>query len=202
MPPKKAAPKPKPKPKTAASAPQPKPRGGENNGKGNSGSEAAGAMGAEELEQLLGHRILGGDGLSAPLQDDYVVPRGGAVAMGQQQQQQQNEFAGVRVTRGTLATFGDDTAMQFAMHIDKMLKEGRGGLAAGKGDERIPSLLVRNGDICSRAAVLRNDAVPIFERQMGALLNPALRRGAGDVRQREDDDGNAAAAAAAGSDDD
>ena len=94
-------------------------------------------------------------------------------------------FAGVRVTRGTLATFGDDTAKQFALHVDKLLKESSStttGQNNSKNDNS-KGLLVRGGDLSSRAAFLKNGSVKTFEENVSSLLNASLRQR--EIRQRE-----------------
>jgi hypothetical protein len=91
------------------------------------------------------------------------------------------QFAGVRVSRGTLAVFGDDTAKQFALHVDKMLKERN-----TSANNANAGLLVRGGDLSQRTAFLQNDKVKIFEENMSVLLNSSLRQR--EIRQRDNDD--------------
>jgi hypothetical protein len=142
---------------------------------------------------------------TTPVQADYVVPAQrnvftfGANSSVASVSVVPNEFAGVRVTRGTLALFGDDTAKQFALHIDKVLVAKAGSSSAGDKQQQVPGLLVKNGDIAARSAMMRNDAVSIFEQQMSALLNASLRQN--ELRQRENDDAEAGAAAKRSDDD-
>lgn len=90
------------------------------------------------------------------------------------------QFAGVRVSRGTLAVFGDDTAKQFALHVDKMLKDRN-----TSANNTNAGLLVRGGDLSQRTAFLQNDKVKVFEENMNVLLNSSLRQR--EIRQRDND---------------
>jgi hypothetical protein len=129
--------------------------------------------------EFFGEKILTMNSVLAsvvPPKEDYIVVVS-SNSNNQQQQQQQQIFSGVRVSRGTLATFGDDTAKQFALHVDKLLKE-RDGAATG-------GLLVRGGDVAPRAAFLKNGSVKVFEENVTALLNSSLKQR--EIRQREKD---------------
>ena len=135
-----------------------------------------------------------------PRHPDYVVPTTSTTAAGGagQQPPQQNVFAGVRVTRGALAIFGDDTAKQFALHVDKTMRDNAAASSTrGVSSANPPGLLVRGGDIGPRAAFLRDDAVVAFEQSMSILLNASLRQR--ETRQRDDDGGGDVAESSASS---
>lgn len=135
----------------------------------------------KELQEILALTSI------APQKEDYIVvsnPRSNNNNNNNNQHQHSSLFAGVRVTRGTLATFGDDTAKQFALHVDKLLKESSAA-ATGSNSNNSTSkgLLVRGGDLSSRAAFLKNGSVKTFEENVSSLLNASLRQR--EIRQRE-----------------
>lgn len=126
-----------------------------------------------------------------PPKEEYTVL---AATSAQQKQTtihnpQSQQFAGVRVSRGTLAIFGDDTAKQFALHVDKMLKDRNTSAAVNSNNNSSAGLLVRGGDLSARTAFLQNDKVKVFEDNMTVLLNSSLRQR--EIRQRDNDETSA-----------